>query len=276
VADLIGTFVSTGGDRSKLLTPAEELDLTNRYFLTKDVKLRNEIANHNLKLVLKIASEYPRNQELVSEGCIGLVKGIEKFDPSRGYKLSTYVCYWIRAYILNFVVNDARLVKLGTTQAQRTLFFNLRKEKAKMEAQGIDVTAEMLAEKLVVSEKDIKEMEGRLSTDSSLNEPVAGVDSGIQNGMEKVDMVTCDAMTPDEALSSAEKEELMQKNFTLFRGSLAHNEKVVFESRILGDETLKIVGEQLNVSKEWIRKLETHVKEKFERFAKAKQMENLL
>lgn len=273
MADLISTFVNTGGDNSRILTPDEELDLTTKYFATKDVKLRNKIAAHNLRLVLKIASEYPRNQELVNEGCIGLVKGIEKFDPSRGYKLSTYVSYWIRAHILNFIVNDARLVKLGTTQAQRKLFFNLRKEKAKLEAQGLEVTPEMLAERLVVSEKDVKEMETRLGKDASLDEPV-GQDQG--DSLSKIDLVTSDAMTPEEALASAEAEEFLQKNLHLFRGGLAENEKVVFESRILQEKTLEEVGDKLNVSRERIRQLESHVLGRFQRFAAAKKLEALL
>lgn len=273
MADLINTFVNTGGDKSKLLTPEEELELTTQYFQTKDVALRNKIAAHNLRLVLKIASEYPRNQELVNEGCIGLVKGIEKFDPSRGYKISTYVSYWIRAYILNFIVNDARLVKLGTTQAQRKLFFNLSKERSKLEAQGLEVTAEMIAERLVVSEKDVKEMETRLGKDSSLDEPI-GQEQG--DALSKIDLVTSDDMTPDEALASAEKEEVIQKNFTLFCGSLAPNEKVVFESRILKDETLQVVGDQLNLSRERIRQLESRIIDKFKRFAEAKQLSAVL
>lgn len=273
MADLISTFVNTGGDKSKLLTPEEELELTTKYFETKDVALRNKIAAHNLRLVLKIASEYPRNQELVNEGCIGLVKGIEKFDPTRGNKLSTYVSYWIKAYILNFIVNDARLVKLGTTQNQRKLFFNLRKERAKMEAQGLEVTPEMIAERLVVSEKDVKEMETRLGKDSSLDDPV-GQDQG--DSLSKIDLVTSDAMTPDEALASAEKEEVIKKSFALFRGSLAANEKVVFESRVLGDETLQVVGDKLNVSRERVRQIESRIRERLQRFAEAKQLENVL
>lgn len=275
MTDLISSFVNSGVKKSKLLTVAEEIDLTTRYHATKDIKLRNEIAGHNLRLVLKIANDYPRNQELVNEGCIGLVKGIEKFDPSKGYKLSTYVSYWIRAHILNFIVNDARLVKLGTTQSQRKLFFNLKKERARLEAQGLEVTAEMIAEQLVVSEKDVKDMEARMAADSSLDEPAAaGNESGsVKN---KIDMITSDAMTPDEALASAEKEEVIRKHFTMFRASLAPNEKVVFESRILGDETLQVVGDKLNVSRERIRQLESRIQDRFKRFAEAKQLEAIL
>lgn len=270
MTDLISTFVNID-DKGRLFTPAEEVEITTKYFLTKDVTIRNKIAAHNLRLVLKIANEYPRNQELVNEGCIGLIKGIEKFDPSRGYKLSTYVSYWIRAYILNFIVNDARLVKLGTTQVQKKLFFNLNKERAKLEAKGLEVSAEMIAERLVVSEKDVQEMESRLK-ESSLDEPVTQEGDSIS----KIDLVTSDAMTPDEALFSAEKEEVIQKNFTLFRNSLSTTEKIVFESRMLGDETLQEVGDKLNVSRERIRQIELKIKEHFKKFVKAKQMEDIL
>lgn len=271
--DLINTFINTGGDKSKLLTVDEEVDLCNRYYRTKDIKLRNEIAAHNLRLVIKIAHEYPRNQELVSEGCVGLVKGIERFDPTRGYKLSTYVSYWIRAYILNFIVSDARLVKLGTTQAQRKLFFNLSKERAAMEAQGLEVTAETIAEKMVVSEKDVKEMEVRMTRDSSLDEPVRDFGPGTTS---KIEILVSDGLVPDEALASAQKEEVLAKQFDLFRGSLAANEKVVFDSRMLGDETLQVVGDRLNVSRERIRQIENRITERLQRFAEVKQLSNLL
>lgn len=276
MANLISSFINSGVNESKLLTVAEEIDLTTRYHATKDVKLRNKIAVHNLRLVLKIANDYPPNQELLDEGCIGLIKGIEKFDPTRGYKLSTYVSYWIRAHMLNFIVNDARLVKLGTTQSQRKLFFNLKKERARLEAQGLDVTAEMIAEQLVVSEKDVKDMEARLSADTSLDEPAGA--SGNDGGAtySKLDLVTCDAMNPAEALASAEKEEVIKKHFAIFRDSLSQSEKVVFESRVLGEETLQVVGDKLNVSRERIRQIESRIEERFKRFAEAKQLETIL
>lgn len=273
--DLINTFISTGGNKSKVLTTDEEVELTNQYYRTKDVKIRNEIAAHNLRLVIKIANEYPKNQELISEGCIGLIHGIERFDPTRGYKLSTYVSYWIRAYILNFIVSDARLVKLGTTQSQRKLFFNLSRERAAMEAQGLEVTPEALAEKLVVSEKDIKEMEVRMGKDSSLDEPIQ--DFGSTGSMtSKMDLISSDDLNPDEALSSCQKEEILTKEFDIFRGSLAPNEKVVFESRMLGEETLQEVGDKLNVSRERVRQLEARISERLQRFAEAKNLARLI
>lgn len=273
--DLINTFISTGGNKSKVLTTDEEVELTNQYYRTKDVKIRNEIAVHNIRLVIKIANEYPKNHELISEGCIGLIRGIERFDPNRGYKLSTYVSYWIRAYILNFIVSDARLVKLGTTQSQRKLFFNLSRERAAMEAQGLEVTPEALAEKLVVSEKDIKEMEVRMGKDSSLDEPIKDFDS-TGSMTSKMDLISSDDLNPDEALSSCQKEEILTKEFDVFRGSLAPNEKVVFESRILGEETLQEVGDKLNVSRERVRQLEARISERLQRFAEAKNLSRLI
>lgn len=275
MANLISAFVNSVNSDSKVLTPAEEFELCTQYILTKDIKIRNLIANHNLRLVMAIANEYSRNQELISEGCIGLVHGIEKFDPTRGYKLSTYVSHWIRAYILNFIVNNAKLVKLGTTQSQRKLFFNLKKERAKLEAQGIDVTSEMLAERLVVSEKDVKEMEVRLKQESSLNETINNGD--VINDTTKLDLVVSDTATPDEALAMAEKEVLIKKHFDLFRGSLAPNEKKIFELRILEDkETLRNLGDQFDISHERIRQLEDKIKKRLVRFCEAKNMSALL
>src|SRR3990167_4515224 len=144
------------------LLPEEEKLLTEEYVRTKSVKIRNILVEKNTRLVAKIVSKYPYNDDLFAEGCVGLIRGVENFDPSRGNKLSTYVSFWVEAYVLNYIIKDARLVKLGTTQAQRKLFFNLNKEKAKLSAQGLEITPELIAERLSVSEKDVVEMQSRL------------------------------------------------------------------------------------------------------------------
>src|SRR6185503_15404855 len=149
--------------RYPLLTPEEEKEVAIRLVTTGDTGAARRLVEANLRLVVKIAYEYRRAHrnllDLVQEGNIGLIQAVSKFDPYRGVKLSSYGAFWIRAYILKFILNNWRLVKIGTTQAQRKLFFNLRKEREKLEQLGFQPTTALLAEKLDVSEKDVVEME---------------------------------------------------------------------------------------------------------------------
>jgi RNA polymerase sigma-32 factor len=142
--------------RYPLLTPEEEHALAVRLVEHQDSAAARRLVEANLRLVVKIAYEYRRAHknllDLVQEGNIGLIQAVSKFDPYRGVKLSSYAAFWIRAYILKFILNNWRLVKIGTTQAQRKLFFNLRKEREKLEQLGFQPTTALLAEKLDVPE----------------------------------------------------------------------------------------------------------------------------
>ena len=143
--------------RYPLLSREEEHALAVKYTETGDVEAAARLVTANLRLVVKIAYDYRRAYknllDLVQEGNIGLMQAVKKYDPYKGVKLSSYAAWWIRAYILRFILNNHRLVKLGTTQAQRKLFFNLKKEKAKLSAMGIEPTAEVIAKRLDVPEK---------------------------------------------------------------------------------------------------------------------------
>src|SRR5204862_1537411 len=135
--------------RHPLLTPEQTHELAARFIKTQDPAIAAQLVTANLRLVVKIAYEYRRAykniMDLVQEGNIGLMQAVKRYDPYRGVKLSSYAAWWIRAYILRFILNNWRLVKLGTTQAQRKLFFNLNKEKAKLSAMGIEPTHAAIA-----------------------------------------------------------------------------------------------------------------------------------
>src|SRR5712691_11697206 len=141
--------------RHPLLTREEEHDLAVRFRETQDPRIAYRLVTANLRLVVKIAHEYRRAHrnllDLVQEGNVGLLQAVKKYDPYRGVKLSSYAAWWIRAYMLKFILNNWRLVKIGTTQAQRKLFFNLRKEKDKLEQLGFTPSPKMLAESLDVA-----------------------------------------------------------------------------------------------------------------------------
>ena len=160
--------------RYPLLTKEEEHELAVRFFEDEDVEAARRLVTSNLRLVVKIAYDYRQAYknilDLVQEGNIGLMQAVKKYDPYKGVKLSSYAAWWIRAYILRYILNNHRLVKVGTTQAQRKLFYNLQKEKARLSAMGIEPTAELIAERLNVPERDVVSMDMRLAAgDASLD-----------------------------------------------------------------------------------------------------------
>jgi RNA polymerase sigma-32 factor len=276
--DIISNFLSAKNKGSTLLTPSEELELTSRYYKTKTISLRNEIIQRNLRLVIGCAREYhcsiSSRQDLISEGYIGLLKGIERFNPSLGYKLSTYVSSWIRAYMFNFILSDVKLVKIATTASQKKLFFNLNKTKAAIESEGLEVTPELIAERLLVSTKDVKNMEMRLCQDDSFDIQVGSEKH--QKASNKLDFVTADGLTPDEALAEFEKERVIGDGLNIFKNSLSKNEKLIYELRLIGGETLEDLGTRLNVSRERVRQIELRIKEKLQRFAEFKNLSRVL
>ncbi len=165
--------------RHPLLSREEEHDLAVRFQQTHDPEIAYRLVTANLRLVVKIAHEYRRAAfsllDLIQEGNVGLMHAVQKYDPLRGVKLSSYAAWWIRAYILRYLMDNWRMVKLGTTQAQRKLFFNLRKEQERLLSQGFEAAPKLLAERLDVSEQDVREMDQRLANDEfSIDAPVLG------------------------------------------------------------------------------------------------------
>src|SRR5207248_4741317 len=177
--------------RHPLLTPEQTHALAAKFIETQDPRIAAQLVTANLRLVVKIAYEYRRAykniMDLVQEGNIGLMQAVKRYDPYRGVKLSSYSAWWIRAYILRFILNNWRLVKLGTTQAQRKLFFNLRKKRNELQAMGIDPTNEEIAKQLNVPEADVAEMDVRLQqSEKSLDAPVGDAEG---RAIAKVDLM---------------------------------------------------------------------------------------
>ncbi|MDB4977518.1 MAG: polymerase sigma factor RpoH, partial [Myxococcaceae bacterium] len=175
--------------RYSVLDPEAQRQLAVDYVENGDLDAARQLVTSNLRLVVKIAYDYRRAyrnvMDLIQEGNIGLMQAVKKYDPYKGVKLSSYAAWWIRAYILRFILNNWRLVKLGTTQAQRKLFFNLSKEKARLSAMGIEPTAETIAKSLDVSVEDVNSMDRRLSAgEMSLDTPVTGDDSKSQSRVD--------------------------------------------------------------------------------------------
>jgi RNA polymerase sigma-32 factor len=256
--------------RFPLLTPDQEHTLAVSLFEKGDTVAARKLVEANLRLVVKIAYEYRRAHrnllDLVQEGNIGLMQAVGKFDPYRGVKLSSYAAFWIRAYILKFILNNWRLVKIGTTQAQRKLFFNLRKEKEKLEQLGFQPTAQLLAERLDVSEKDVVEMEKRLSApEASLDAPLSSDDDGSRT---RLDTLPSGDVRPDVAVEQSEFSNLLKSKLEVFAATLEGRDQTIFRERWLTDAplTLQEIGDRYGVSRERARQLEKRLLGKLRKY----------
>ena len=189
---------------------------------------------------------------------MGLMQAVKKYDPYRGVKLSSYAAWWIRAYMLRFILANWRMVKLGTTQAQRKLFFNLNKEKARLSAMGIEPSNEEIAKRLDVTEHEVEEMGRRLARgDASLDVPV-----------NERDVVTEDA----------ELGELLRQHLTEFRKGLSGKDLIIFDQRLVADEprTLQDLGDEFGVSRERVRQLEARMTGKLRDYLSSRIGDGLL
>lgn len=246
--------------RHPLLDREQELALARRFRDTGDVKAAYRLVASNLRLVVKLAHEYHRNPmallDLVQEGNIGLMQAVKKFDPERGVKLSSYAAWWIRAYILRYIMDNWKMVKIGTTEAQRKLFFKLRQEQDRLTAQGIEVTPKLLAERLNVTEQDVVEMDQRLGHDElSLDAPVSVDDDRQTRGDRLLPNVGQGA---DDALGNLELRKLFRDKLKDFSVTLNEKERYLFDRRLTSDEplTLQDIGAHWGVSRERARQIE--------------------
>jgi RNA polymerase sigma-32 factor len=246
-----------------LLSPEEEHRLAVEYATSQDVDVAARLVTANLRLVVKLAYEYRRAyknmMDLVQEGNIGLMQAVKRYDPYRGVKLSSYAAWWIRAYMLRFILNNWRLVKLGTTQSQRKLFFNLSKEKQKLAALGVEPTHAEIAKRLDVDEADVVEMDRRLArADASLDSPIAEGDGRTTTRLE---LLPSSADTPERATEGAEIEALLHEQLEVFKKTLTGKDVLIFEKRLVADEplTLQELGDQFGVSRERVRQLEARL-----------------
>jgi RNA polymerase sigma-32 factor len=256
-----------------LLAPDEERELAEHYVATGDVHAAARLVTSNLRLVVKIAFEYRRAyrniMDLIQEGNIGLMHAVKKYDPTRGVKLSSYAAWWIRAYILRFILNNWRLVKLGTTQAQRKLFFNLNKERARLQAMGIEPTTTMLAERIGVTEKDVVEMDRRLQADDvSLDADVYDAEG---RPLTRMDMLADSRDLQDKLISEAYFEDALKERLDDFAEPLTDKEEFIFHNRLTRENpmTLQEIGDVFGVSRERVRQLEKRLLSKLRKYLEA-------
>ncbi len=240
----------------------EEHELAVRWVEEGDVDAARQMVLSNLRLVVKIAMEYRRawtnTLDLIQEGNVGLMEAVHRYDPYQGVKLSSYAVYWIRAYILKYILDNLRSVRLGTTRAGRKLFFRLNKEKRALELEGFEVTPKLLAERLDVGEDDVVAMEAQLSRpDLSLDAPRYD-----DNGRETYgDSLSGSGIGAEDAVGRSEMRAMFRKAIDGFSESLGERDLQILSERILADEprTLAEMGEEFGVSRERVRQLEARI-----------------
>jgi len=248
--------------RYKLLTREEELEHAVRAAEEKDEKAIYALVTSNLRLVVKIAMDFHRYWtqnllDLIQEGNLGLLQAVRKFDPYRGIKFSYYASFWIKAYLLKFIMDNWKLVKIGTTQSQRKLFFNLAKERENLISKGFEPEPRLLAERLDVKEAEVVEMSQRLGGwEISLSSPL-GDESKETYGAFLPDTGT----SVDEELSEDESRRLLAGKLREFRKTLMGKEADIFDSRIMAEKplTLRELGEKYNISRERVRQLQEKI-----------------
>jgi RNA polymerase sigma-32 factor len=250
------------------LTSEEEHALAIKYFDNKDLKAAYRLVQSNLWLVMKIAREYAHAAknllDLAQEGNIGLMEAVKNFNPYKGAKLPSYAVWWIRAYIIRYLIANWRMVKLGTTQAQRKLFFNLHKEKERLERQGFVAGPKLLAEKLNVKESEVIEMQQRLgSGDLSVDAPLS---SDSDQTMHAV--LSSEEANIEDNIALEELRALIQSAIVNYQDTLKKNEQLIFKKRLLSDEkaTLQELADELKISKERVRQIEVKLIEGFKQF----------
>lgn len=246
-----------------MLEPDEEIELARKVRDTGDSKAAFRIISSHLRLVVRVAMDFQRRWmqnvlDLIQEGNVGLMRAVNKFDPDKGIKFSYYATFWIRAYILKFIMDNWRMVKIGTTQAQRKLFYNLNKERQKLLSQGFDPDEKTLSEALGVSVDQIVEMQQRLDTsDLSLDMPANDDNSN----SSKMDFLPALGPGIEAGFASEELSGLVRQSLKDLLPNLSDKELFILENRLLTDDpvTLREIGEKYHVSRERIRQLEARL-----------------
>ena len=257
--------------RYKLLTRDQEVELGKRIQEEEDQEAAYIMTTSNLRLVVKIALEFHRIwvqnlSDLIQEGNIGLVKAVKKFNPYKNVKFSYYASFWIKAYILKFIMDNWRMVKIGTTQGQRKLFFRLKKEKQRLIEQGFDPKPKLLSEQLGVSEKEVVDMDQRLANwDLSLDEPLKN-----DSNTERIEFINVETDSTEDRMAKKEIESILHRKVNKFKKTLNARELNIFDRRIFSDspQTLQEIGEAYSISRERVRQIENNILKKMKAYFK--------
>jgi RNA polymerase sigma-32 factor len=251
-----------------LLTQEEEFKLAVRYRKYDDIEAAHKLITSNLRFVVKVAFEYKsygvKLLDLIQEGNIGLMMAVKKFNPYKGYRFISYAIWWIRAYIQNFIIKTWSLVKIGTTQAQKKLFYKIGKVRKALESNGEkEKKYDLLAHDLDVTKEDIMEMEQRMSSrDLSLDAPF---DEGQE--LTHLELLKEESLNQEEAIAQEEEKKIRQHEVQNAMKRLNEKEVYVLQNRIMAEEplTLQQIGDHLKLSRERVRQIESEALSKLKR-----------
>lgn len=266
-ADPLRRYLAEVG-RFPILGEDEEKRLMAQYHATGDREAARQLVGSHLRLVVKIAMEY-RNaywnlMDLIQEGNLGLVTAVKKFNPDKGTRLGYYATWWIRAFVLKYILDNFRLIKIGSTKTQRKLFYNLMREKRKIEAMGIQPTSRMLAEHMDVSQSEVEEMSKRMS------QPEAHLDAPVGSDSDAVlsDFIADNDVPIDEKLAQEEIQDKFHEKLTEFAQHLKPREQKILQERLLSEVplTLQQIADEYGISKERARQIEERVIERLRDF----------
>ena len=256
----------------ELLTREETDELAIRFREEGDQDAAYRLVSSNLRLVVKVAMDFQKYwmqnfMDLIQEGNVGLVQATKKFDPYRGVKFSYYAAYWIRAYVLKFIMDNWRLVKIGTTQAQRKLFFSLNKERKLLEGQGFKAEPKLLAERLNVKEREVVEMGQRMDNwDVSLESPVRS-----DSDDEQKNFLPSNGPGIESTVAGREIKVKLTELLDALKHKLNDKEKMILEKRLLTDEplTLQNIADRFDISRERVRQIEVNLLKKMKKYLEA-------
>ncbi|WP_413585336.1 RNA polymerase sigma factor RpoD/SigA [Bdellovibrio sp. HCB274] len=250
----------------RVLTKEEEQALAKKYFETKDPEAAQALVKANLRFVVKVAAEYSKFGakmiDLIQEGNVGLMHAVREFNPYKGARLITYAVWWIKGYIQEYLMRQYSMVRIGTTQNQRKLFYQLQKEKNALDAMGIEPTTALISSRLGIPEEEVRDMAMRMTgRDVSLDKPV-DEDSGTSLG--DLQKSPGDQQPLDEQLAKQEQLEILKNKIEEIRPELSDREKIILDERILNDEplTLQEIGEKYGITREAVRQMEARLMKK--------------
>jgi len=259
--------------RFPLLSREEEAVIARRYVKNKDPEDAYRLVTANLRLVVKLAYEFARATknvlDLIQEGNVGLMEAVKNFDPEHGIRFPSYAVWWVRAYIYRYLINNWRLVKIGTTQAQRKLFFNLRKETERLEREGFKPQPLLLAHRMGVRESDVREMQERMGqSEVSLDQPTGG---GEDSDTRLLDVIPDVGHNPETETADREWRDFARDKVKQFADTLTGKERDIFDARLLAEdpETLQEIGARFGISRERVRQIETRLKRRLKEFIEA-------
>ena len=255
-----------------ILSLEEEKELARRFHEDGDVEAARRLVQTHLRIVVRIAMEYRKAYQnlldLIQEGNIGLLQAVKHYDSTKGSRLAHYATWWIKSYILKFILDNFRLVKIGTTKEQKKLFYNLMREKERIESLGYKATPLDLSKKLGVSEDAVVQMQHRLtSPEYALDAPMRKGNGENSPAILK-DFLSIDEKPVDEQMAEAQTQDILKKQFDEFAKELDERDRKIFTERLLSELplTLQEIGDDYGITKERVRQLEDRLIKRLKRF----------